>query len=91
MKDCDLFPPQNTTPICLDSSGAKAIAQGGGEFRSRKHIDVRHHFVLRHAMLSDIVLQKVPSEDNVADINTKALGRNLFNKHFSSIMGGINH
>ena len=89
IKDCDLFPPQEATPIYLDSAGAKAIAQGGGQFRARKHIDVRHHFVFHHTLQTSTCLLKTPSHDNTADTNTKALGSKLFGKHSSSIMCGI--
>jgi hypothetical protein len=89
IKDSNIFPEQGATPIYLDSAGAKAIAQGGGQFRARKHIDVRHHFVFHHTLNTSTSLEKVPSHENVADTNTKALGSKLFSKHSASIMGGI--
>ena len=85
----ELFPKQDPVPINLDSSGAKAMARGGGEFRARKHIDVRAHFIGKHEEDKSIILCKVPSADNIADTNTKALGYRAFSKHEASIMEDI--
>ena len=89
LEELKLFPKQDPVPIYVDSSGAKALAQGGGAFRARKHIEVRHHFVAHHVAEKNIIICKIPSEQNVADTNTKPLGRNLFTKHSNSIMAGI--
>ena len=40
-----------------------------------KHIEVHHHFVREKVLNQEIDLQKIRSEDQVADIFTKALGR----------------
>jgi hypothetical protein len=89
LNSLELFPKQDPVPINLDSSGAKALARGGGEFRARKHIDVRAHFIGKHEEDKIIALCKVPSADNIADTNTKALGYRAFSKHETSIMKGI--
>ena len=89
LNSLDLFPEQDPVPINLDSSGAKALARGGGEFRARKHIDVRAHFIGKHEEDKTIILCKTPSADNIADTNTKALGYRAYSKHEDSIMDGI--
>ena len=43
-----------------------------------KHIDIRYHFVRDHANAGNIKLVYCPSEDMVADMLTKCLGRENF-------------
>ena len=52
-----------------------------------KHIDIRHHFVRDHINLNDIKLEWISTAEQQADIFTKALGKNVFLKLRSLIMG----
>ena len=40
-----------------------------------KHIDIRHHFLLDHVEKGNIELTHCRTEDQIADIFTKGLGR----------------
>ena len=46
-----------------------------------KHIDVRHHFLRNLTEQGVIEIKHVPSEEQHADILTKALPRDLFEVH----------
>jgi hypothetical protein len=43
------------------------------------HIEIRHHFLKDNVQKGNISIEKVASEDNIADIFTKLLKRELFN------------
>ena len=51
-----------------------------------KHIDVRYHFVLEIIARGDIVVSKVGTQDNPANIMTKSLPIAKF-VHCSNLMG----
>ncbi|GJZ20174.1 retrovirus-related pol polyprotein from transposon TNT 1-94 [Tanacetum coccineum] len=44
-----------------------------------KHIEIRHHFLCDNVQKGNISIEKVSSEDNIADILTKPLKREPFN------------
>ncbi|GJW02474.1 hypothetical protein Tco_1561330 [Tanacetum coccineum] len=44
-----------------------------------KHIEIRHHFLRDNVQKGNISIEKVSSEDNIADILTKPLKREPFN------------
>lgn len=43
-----------------------------------KHIETHYHFVREKVLTQDIQLQKIRTDDQVADIFTKALGKARF-------------
>ena len=45
-----------------------------------KHIDIRHHFIKDHVLNNDVVLEFVETSKQLADIFTKPLNREQFNK-----------
>ena len=51
-----------------------------------KHIDLRYHFVRDHVLDGTVAFQYCPSEDNVADIFTKPLPRDLFVKFRNAML-----
>ena len=49
------------------------------KFHSRtKHIDLRYHFIREAVEDEKITMEYTPSEENVADVFTKALARQKF-------------
>jgi hypothetical protein len=64
-----IIPP---IPIYCDSQGALALATNNKFHTHTKHIDIQYHYV-RSLVWSG--LQYCPTEDNIADIFTKALPR----------------
>jgi hypothetical protein len=73
-------------PVALkeDNSGCIQVANNPETKRS-KHIDVKFHFIRELIFNGKLELQKISSEDQIADIFTKALGRLLFQKHRDSL------
>ena len=69
-------------PILLqgDNHGAIKLAQNPITHSRSKHIDIRHHFVRDLVDRKAIRLQYISTDQNIADILTKALGRPNFNQ-----------
>ena len=52
------------------------------QFHNRtKHIDIRHHFIREAIETGLVTLQYVQSEDNTADVLTKALSGPVHKQH----------
>jgi len=59
--------------ILCDNQGALDISENATNYQRAKHIDIRYHFI-RHALQNDkITLDYIPSQENPADVLTKAL------------------
>jgi hypothetical protein len=70
-------------PINIDNNSALQLAKSNKTTHKSKHIAVKYHFTRdllsqREPMIS---LQHIPSEENTADIFTKALAKIKFVKH----------
>jgi len=76
------FQANVTKPINIyeDNSGAVATAKFGNFTINSKHIVVHYHFVHECVEETMIDIIKIESENNIADILTKSLGRNNFEK-----------
>ena len=66
-----------TRPIDLlcDNQGAIALAKDNKFHTRTKHIDLRHHFIREAVEEEKIKVTYIPTDENVADIFTKALAR----------------
>ena len=71
-----------SSPIVIreDNKACQMFADHAGNFSRTKHIDVRYHFVCERLARGDIRIDYVSTEEQVADIFTKALSRELFKK-----------
>ena len=67
--------------VYTDSNAAKSMALGGSAPSRAKHIDIRHHFLRDLIMRKEMDVERVTSEDNVADLLTKGLPADLHRKH----------
>ena len=69
-------------PILLQGDNHRAIklAQNPITHSRSKHIDIRHQFVWDLVEREVIQLRYIPTDQNIADILTKALGRPKFNQ-----------
>ena len=73
--------------IFEDNQGAVQLSQNPVSNSNSKHIDVRHHHVLREFVRQgDASVSHVPSEYQHADILTKALASDLFVVHRRFLM-----
>ena len=69
----------NEITILCDNRGAIDLSKNPVQHSRTKHIEIRHHFLLDNVQKRNISIEKVSSEDNIADILTKPLKREPFN------------
>jgi KUP system potassium uptake protein len=67
-----IIPP---IPIYCDNQGALTLATNNKFHARMKHIDIQYHYVRSLVWSGLLDLQYCPTEDNIADIFTKALPR----------------
>ena len=70
----------------MDNQSAMAIAKNPQFHDRTKHIEVQHHFLWHKVKEEEILLEYVLTNDQVADILTKALNREKHTK-FAKEMG----
>jgi hypothetical protein len=75
------------TVLHLDNQSTIAIAKEGGKEERRKHIDIKHHIIVEAIDNKVIVVNWIPSKDNLADIFTKALPERRFQALKEIVMG----
>ncbi|GJX99692.1 retrovirus-related pol polyprotein from transposon TNT 1-94 [Tanacetum coccineum] len=66
-------------PIMCDNKGAIDLSKNPVQHSRTKHIEIRHHFLRDNFQKGNISIKKVAFEDNIADIFTKPLKREVFN------------
>ncbi|GJZ30735.1 retrovirus-related pol polyprotein from transposon TNT 1-94 [Tanacetum coccineum] len=69
----------NDVLIMCDNKGAIDLSKNPVQHSRTKHIEIRHHFLRDNIQKDNISIEKVASEDNIADIFTKPLKREVFN------------
>nr|GEZ56816.1 copia protein [Tanacetum cinerariifolium] len=69
----------NDIPIMCDIKGAIDLSKNPVQHSRTKHIEIRHHFLRDNVQKGNISIEKVASEDNIADIFTKPLKHEVFN------------
>ena len=75
-----------TIKLNCDNQGAIALSKDN-KFHSRtKHIDIRYHFIHEAVEDGKLAVAYIPTEDNPADIFTKALPKAKF-KQFVELLG----
>ncbi|GKB29886.1 retrovirus-related pol polyprotein from transposon TNT 1-94 [Tanacetum coccineum] len=65
--------------IMCDNKWAIDLSKNPVQHSRTKHIEIRHHFLRDNVQKGNISLEKVSSEDNIADILTNPLKRAPFN------------
>ncbi|KAJ3570020.1 hypothetical protein NP233_g4673 [Leucocoprinus birnbaumii] len=71
---------KGATIIFCDNNGAITLSKGPIHHARNKHIDVRHHFIREKVEDQQIDVWRVSTEDNVADVLTKALAGAAFER-----------
>jgi len=74
------------TTICCNNNAAINLSEDPALHDIVNHIDIKHHFLHEHVQSNEISLSYINTNDNVADIFTKALDTRKFN-HFHEFLG----
>ncbi|GKC40718.1 hypothetical protein Tco_1053102 [Tanacetum coccineum] len=69
----------NDIPVLCENKGAIDLSKNPVLHSRTKHIEIRHHFLRDNVQKGNISIEKVSSEDNIADILTKPLKCEPFN------------
>jgi hypothetical protein len=86
----DLDVPQMAaTYLYEDNDGATAMANAGKPTPRSRHIDVKYYAIQEWVERDLVILQRIDTADNTADILTKPLGRILFYRHKDYLMGFV--
>lgn len=75
----DLNVDVNPVVIYEDNRGCIGMARNRETKRS-KHIDVKHHFIRDHIEAGRLLIEPVSTQDQLADMFTKALDTSRFQK-----------
>ena len=67
--------------IFCDNKGSIELAKNPVHHKRSKHIDIRHHFIREHIRNGTILINYVPTKDNIADLFTKAVPQANFLKY----------
>ncbi|KAI3763017.1 hypothetical protein L1987_53464 [Smallanthus sonchifolius] len=77
------------TPLFTDNNATMSITNNPVKHSKTKHIEIRHHFIRDCAEKHLIELVKVYTDDNIADLFTKAFDRSRF-EHLVNLIGMFN-
>ena len=75
---CDFGLTFDSVPIFCDNTSVINLTKNPVHHSRTKHIDIRHHFLRDHVEKGNITLEHCRTEDQIADIFTKALNREPF-------------
>jgi hypothetical protein len=68
----------NQVPLLCDNESAIKIAYNPCEHSRIKHIDIQHYFLRDHAVMGDIVISQMRTNEQLTDIFTKPLDEKRF-------------
>ena len=68
------------TPLFYDNQGVIKLSKNPVFHECTKHVEVYFYFIIQLVKDGSIKLQYCPTEDQIADILTKALGREKYVK-----------
>ena len=78
--------PTTPTTICCDNNATINLSEDPALHDHIKHIDIKHHFLHEHVQSNQIALSYINTNDNIADIFTKALDTKKFGR-FRKFLG----
>ena len=70
----------NASTIFEDYCGAIELSKNPRFHERTKHIDVSYHFVREQVKLNNIIVKYCPTQDMLADVMTKGLAKDTFQK-----------
>jgi len=78
------------TQVFVDTSSAIDLSKNPVLHKTMKHVELRYKWLKEICCGGELVLQKVPTADNPADICTKALPPVTFHRHRSRLVCRVN-
>jgi hypothetical protein len=78
--------PKRATPVYEDNQGAIDLVRNPVHHRRTKHVDVKYHYIRQAEAAGVVLVLKVPTLDNRADLFTKPLTGSLFATHVAALM-----
>jgi hypothetical protein len=80
----------NSVPVIYeDNEGCRLLSNHPSHHQRTKHIDIRHHFIRDHVRLNHLQILQIRTDEMLADMFTKNLGRLKF-KRFVELIGVTN-
>lgn len=79
------FNCSSPTIIHEDNQSCMKIAQDSCQHKKMKHIDIKFNFVRDTISNKEVQLKYIPTNDQLADIMTKPIGKILFFKHVQNL------
>jgi len=73
------------TVLYEDNNSCIAQTENPLHYKRTKHIDVYYHYTRQMMEEGLVVLHKIDTTEQVADMLTKPLGKTLFRKHMSAL------
>ena len=80
-------PRENATTVYKDNQGALLMAQQRQPTKRTRHMDVKHFAVSDWVERDLILVQSIPTAENISDAFTKQTPRTLFYRHYDRLMG----
>jgi transposase InsO family protein len=74
------LPPSGPTTILCDNNAAINLSEDPSLHQRVKHVDIKYHFLRERVQSKEIKLSYVNTNDNIADIFTKALDKIKFKR-----------
>jgi KUP system potassium uptake protein len=90
LNDMDELNDYGSVLLCGDNQGALALSKNPVSHQRSKHIDVKYHFIRTEVKNGRVRLMYVPSQENVADIFTKPVGKIKFKVFAEILFGSLN-
>jgi hypothetical protein len=79
------FEPVHPTVLFEDNNSCIAQTENPLHHKRTKHIGVDYHYTREKVEENIVVLKRISTEDQIADMLTKPLGKILFRKHLQSL------
>ena len=79
------FNQEDPTTIFEDNQSCIKIAISTKQLPGTKHIDIRHHFIRQKIASGEIKLESIGTQNMIADIFTKSLPNESFDRHIMAI------
>ena len=87
-KDMKVSIKQGKSLIRVDNQGAMNLAKNPVHHQRTKHIDIKYHFIRLEIQEGRINVEYVPTEQNMADVFTKAASKNKLENFRAIMLGG---